>query len=165
MENGTTPKPPCQPLLRRFFAAPFRSDDGQFGSAGQLWISTEKRACGKLQTRSQSADKKSTGYVRIRALPETGLLMCPPEKTRTVTAFAAEQCVLSSPLCRASIAKNWACFAYFGVRFGGISLQSRRLRVLGFPCLIGFDAYRCEFNRIVGTAVSLVSRAAPSLFC
>ena len=37
---------------------------------------------------------------------ETGLLMCPPEKSRHVDALDPEQSVLSSPCCRAHMAKN-----------------------------------------------------------
>jgi hypothetical protein len=39
------------------------------------------------------------------ALPQTGLRMCLPEKSRTLTAFGAEQSVLCSPVCLGIIAK------------------------------------------------------------
>ena len=40
---------------------------------------------------------------------ETGLNMCPPEKSRTVTAFAAELSVLCSPVFPGIIAKHGHC--------------------------------------------------------
>jgi hypothetical protein len=39
------------------------------------------------------------------ALPQTGLLVCVPEKSRTLTAVGAEQSVLCSPVCLGIIAK------------------------------------------------------------
>ena len=39
------------------------------------------------------------------AVPETGLGMCLPEKTRTLTAFSAVRSVLCSPVCLGTIAK------------------------------------------------------------
>lgn len=39
------------------------------------------------------------------ALFETGLLLCPPERSRAVTVFAAEQSVLRSPIQQANFAK------------------------------------------------------------
>jgi hypothetical protein len=39
------------------------------------------------------------------ALLETGLRMCPPEKSQESTAIDAEQSVLCSPFCRGRIAK------------------------------------------------------------
>jgi hypothetical protein len=41
----------------------------------------------------------------LYALLETGLRVCPPEKSRAVTLFNAEYSVLSSPVCRRRIAK------------------------------------------------------------
>jgi len=40
------------------------------------------------------------------ALLETGLRMCPPEKSRHVAVTYPERSFLSSPVCRANIAKN-----------------------------------------------------------
>jgi hypothetical protein len=40
------------------------------------------------------------------ALLETGLRICCPEKSGDNAPFAAEQCILCSPVCRANIAEN-----------------------------------------------------------
>src|ERR1700675_2217563 len=49
-------------------------------------------------------------------MPETGLRTCPPEKSRRVTAFAAEQSVLSSPVCPGRVAK----YGHLSQRFRAI---------------------------------------------
>ena len=55
---------------------------------------------------------------------ETGLRICPPERSRNKVPFAAEQSVLCTGLSRTNRTK-WACFAYFGGTGDGISLQLR----------------------------------------
>src|ERR1700730_7087174 len=58
------------------------------------------------------------------ALPQTGLLMCLPEKRRTLTAFGAEQSVPQSGL-STNYREIRASFAYFGGQRGELSLQLR----------------------------------------
>jgi hypothetical protein len=51
--------------------------------------------------------------------------MYPPEKSGDSAPFAAEQSVLCSPVCVANNREIRACFAYFGVKGVGLSLQLR----------------------------------------
>jgi len=109
-------------------------EDGPYGCYGQRCNTSQIRP-----QYSQTQERLPTGLSRIRllvplqrsnqrlpyltdcrshlaialhspeALIETGLHMCPLEKSQEMTAFAAEQSVLCSPVCLGIIAKYGHC--------------------------------------------------------
>jgi hypothetical protein len=76
------------------------SRNGLIGSAELGFQGADKSQLAKAESRLLIA------WHSPNALLKTGLRTRPPEKAGTVTPFSGEQCVFSSPVCRANIAKN-----------------------------------------------------------
>src|SRR5947209_14696066 len=89
---------------------------------------------GSAERSSESADKvnplwPNPGLLIVlhspKALPETGLRMCPPEKNQDSCLLRCRAARSLRSRLSSKYREKRACFAYFGERGGGISLQSR----------------------------------------
>jgi hypothetical protein len=80
----------------------------QTGSYPETGLWEVPKSVSKMPTKVNSLRPNPRLLIALHspiALPQTGLRMCLPEKSRTLTAFGAEQSVLCSPVCLGIIAK------------------------------------------------------------